>query len=339
MSQYAAGKGPTCPVCRREEIRTRGSERCKRCNATPGWHMEDDDHPTLPRGYESQWLEWQKFIGQARDRYTGPSKRPVNIGRQKIVIASDFHAPFHHKEYVAQMFEAERNADLLIVNGDLQDFYSISRFTKYENVTFEEEMAAVTLLLEQMSERFPRVLIVSGNHDQQRFEKQLRERVSEEMVKVITYLAGGNLSAIAAACKRYPNVTISSHRVNDKHSLSWFAQVNDLIVAHAEKFSVTPGAALRKINEWFVDQADTLHLKPWRVLAQAHTHQLGMFPFEANKMLLETGCLCTSHGYQMVAKIGGRPQRRGYVTLEQNDGVTDINSIRMRWFDAEAKVA
>lgn len=336
---YRKGHEPTCPKCNTNPIRTKGADTCYQCNKTPGWTADDPDHVTLPRGYESQWREWQSFIGQAKERYSGPSRRPVSVGRQKIVIASDFHAPFHAKACVAAMFEAERDADLLIVNGDLQDFYSISRFTKYENVTFEEEMAAVTLLLEQMSERFPRVLIVSGNHDQQRFEKQLRERVSEEMVKVITYLAGGNLSAIKAAAKRFPNVEIASHKVDATHSVSWFAQVNDLIVAHAEKFSVTPGAALRKINEWFVDQAETLHLKPWRVLAQAHTHQLGMFPFEANKLLLETGCLCETHGYQLAAKIGGRPQRRGYITLTQNDGVTDINSIRMRWFDVEAKVA
>jgi predicted phosphodiesterase len=339
VSSYAEGKEPICPVCQREKIRTRGGKKCKRCADRPGWFAEDLDHPLMPRSYESQWLQWQQFIGQAKERYAGPSKRPVTIGRQKIVIASDFHAPFHAKACVAAMFEAERDADLLIVNGDLQDFYSISRFTKYENVTFEEEMAAVTLLLEQMSERFPRVLIVSGNHDQQRFEKQLRERLSEEMCKVVAYLAGGNLSAIAAACKRYPNIELARHQVDASHSVGWFAQVNDLIVTHAEKFSITPGAALRKINEWFVDQADTLKLKPWRVLAQAHTHQLGMFPFEANKFLIETGCLCNTHGYQLVAKIGGRPQRRGYITLVQNDGVTDINSIRMRWFDVESKVA
>jgi predicted phosphodiesterase len=339
MSQFPKGKGPTCSACKTREIRTRGADCCKECYKNPGWHLTDADHITLPRGYESQWLEWQKYIGQARDRYAGPPRRPVKIGRQKIVIASDFHAPFHHQEFCAALFEREKDADLLIVNGDLQDFYSISRFTKYETVQFEEEMAAVTLLLEQMSERFPRVLIVSGNHDQQRFEKQLRERLSEEMVKVVQYLAGGNLSAIAAAARRFSNIELAAHRVDATHHVSWFAQVNDLIVAHAEKFSVVPGAAVRKINEWFTDYARTLNLQPWRVLAQAHTHQLGMFPFEADKILLETGCLCETHGYQLAAKIGGRPQRRGYVTLVQDDGRTDLNSIRMHWLDAEEKAA
>ena len=35
------------------------------------------------------------------------------------------------------------------------------------------------------------------------------------------------------------------------------------------------------------------------------------------------------------AKIGGRPQRRGYVTFEQVDGRTDLNSVTLHWFDVE----
>jgi predicted phosphodiesterase len=335
VSAYSRGKEPTCGTCGVNIMRQRGSKQCTRCAQTPGWHLDDPDHPVLPRGYESQWLEWQKFIGQARDRYAGPSKRPVQIGRQKIVVAGDFHAPFHHKAFVASMFERERDADLLIVAGDLQDHYSVSRFTKYEHVSFEEEMAAVTLLLQEMSERFPRVIVVEGNHDRPRFEKQLRERLSEEMVKVVEYLAGGNLSAVAAAARRFPNVEIAKHKVGT-HNVGWFTQVNDLIVSHAEKYSVTPGAATRKIEEWFADQHDVLGLQPWRVLVQAHTHQFSFVPWHSDKLLLESGCLCVTHGYTLQPRIGGRPQRRGYITLEQVDGRTDVNAVRIVWLDHDS---
>lgn len=292
----------------------------------------------MPRSYESQWIAWQRAIGQARERYAGPSKRPVSIGRQKILIASDFHAPFHHAEYVAAMFERERDADLLIVGGDLQDFYSVSRFTKYEDVPFEEEMAAVTLLLEQMSERFPKVLIVEGNHDKPRFEKQLRDRVSEEMVKVISYLAGGNLSVIAAAAKRYPNIEIVRNKVDKRFEVGWYAQVNDLIVSHMEKFSRVPGSTLRGVEEWFADFENIIGLeKGWRVIVQAHTHAMGWFPYRSDKLLVESGCLCRTHGYQLTPRAGGRPQRQGYVTLTQNDGVTDFSSVRCHWLDADAE--
>src|SRR5687767_5911059 len=136
----AKHKRRDCPACGKQQaLTTHEATQCSDCyrNRRHRSTQPDPDHPILPRGYESQWLEWQRFIGQARERYCGPSKRPVNIGRQKILIASDFHAPFHHQEYVAAMFEREKDADLLIVGGDLQDFYSVSRFTKYERVDFE----------------------------------------------------------------------------------------------------------------------------------------------------------------------------------------------------------
>lgn len=340
MSCYPRGKEPTCPRCGTEKIRNRNSEQCKKCAERPGWHANDPDHPVMPRSYESQWFAWQKAIGQAKDRYAGPCKRPVDIGRQKIVIASDFHAPFHHEEYVAAMFERERDADLLIVGGDLQDFYSVSRFVKYENVPFEQEMAAVTLLLEQMSERFPRVLIVEGNHDKPRFEKQLRDRLSEEMVKVVTYLAGGNLSVIKAAARRFPNISFASNRVDGRFDVGWFAQVNDLIVSHMEKFSIVAGSTLRGVEDWFSNFEGVVGLeKDWRVIVQAHTHAGAWFPYKANRLLVESGCLCRTHGYQLTPRAGGRPQRQGYVTLEQRDGKTDVNTVKFHWLDAESKVA
>ena len=336
MSRYTAGHEPICAFCGAEKIYNRGSQRCKKCAAHPGWHV--DGGSVIARGYEGAWLEWQRHIGQAKERYAGPQKRRVNIGRQRIVVAGDFHIPFHDKAAVAALFEREKDADLLIINGDLQDFYSISRFTKYEHVPIEQELAEVTLFLEQASQTWPRILVTTGNHDVPRFERQLRERLSEDMVKVVEYLAGGNLSPIAAIARRYPNVEIASVPVG-KHTVTWMAQVNDLIVTHAEKFSRVPGSTLRGIEEWLADQESTLGLQPWRVLVQAHTHQLAWFPWHADKLLVEGGCLCVTHGYQLQAKVGGRPQRRGYVTLTQEDGVTDLNSVKLHWFDAEQKVA
>jgi predicted phosphodiesterase len=297
MSSYPKGKGPTCGVCKTHAIRERGASKCGRCNKEPGWHLDDADHPTLPRGYESQWLQWQKYIGQAKERYCGPSKRPVNIGRQKILIASDFHAPFHHQEYVAAMFEREKDADLLIVG-------------------------------------------VEGNHDRPRFEKQLRDRLDKEMVDVISFLAGGNLSVIAAAARRFPNIEMVKNRIDGRFDVSWYAQVNDLIVSHMEKFSITTGSTLRGVEDWFTNFERVVGLeKDWRVIVQAHTHAGGVFPYKANKMLVESGCLCRTHGYQLTPRAGGRPQRQGYVTLTQNDGRTDVNSVRFVWLDGEDKAA
>lgn len=287
---------------------------------------------SLPVSADECWALLDTWIGRKRiPPTTAPKWTPAHT--QRIVIASDFHAPFHDPEAVAALITAEAaQTDTLVINGDLMDFYSISRFLKYEHVPIERELAATDALLAHLAGAFKDVLIVSGNHDAPRFEKQLRTQLTPELLHVIEYLTGGNLSVIHAMAKRYPNVRFAPLTV-DRFKVSWAAQLGDLICTHAEKYSKVPGSALRGIDEWFTDQQDTLHLQPWRVLVQAHTHQLGSFPWKADRLLVEGGCLCETHGYQLTARIAGRPQRRGYVTLTQHGGVTDLNSVRTVWLD------
>jgi predicted phosphodiesterase len=293
----------------------------------------------LPQTADDCWRVLDDFIGRsARNPKPRAAAKPKS-GPQRIVIASDFHAPFADPWAVAELITRESGkADTLIVNGDIQDFYAISRFIKYEQVSVESELAAVDALLGQLSAAFPEVVLVGGNHDTARFEKQLRTLLPIEMQHVIEFLTGGNLSVLRVLAKRYPNVRFADTKVG-RFSVGWYWQLGDLITTHAEKFSVVPGAALRGIDSWMTAMHDALDLKPWRVLVQAHTHQLAMFPFKADRLLVEQGCMCATHGYQLQARIMGAPQRLGYVTLEQTRGVTDLNSVRLVWLDADRKAA
>lgn len=286
----------------------------------------------LPISADECWEVLDRWIGRKRIPPQKPPKwRPGKT--QRIVVASDFHAPFACNESVAELITREAaTADTLVLNGDLMDFYSVSRFLKYEHVPIEQELAATDALLAQLAGAFKDVLIVSGNHDAPRFEKQIRTLLTPEMLHIVEFLTGGNLSVIHVMAKRYGNVRFAPITV-DRFKLSWAAQIGDLICTHAEKYSRVPGSALRGIDEWFTDQQDMLGLNPWKVLIQAHTHQLGAFPWKADRLLVEGGAMCSTHGYQLTARMGGRPQRRGYVTLEQHDGVTDINSVRFVWLD------
>lgn len=289
------------------------------------------DRRAIPQTADAHWQVLDEAIGRRARPVVVPHAR-TDSGFERIVVAGDFHAPFHEPDLVARLVEAERGSDVLIINGDLQDFYSISRFTKYERVSIEDELAAVDALLGKCSEAFGEVVLVCGNHDRPRFERQLRNLLTPELVEVVLFLTGGHLDPIAMLAKRYPNVRIASHPVG-RHAVGWFYQRGDLICAHAEKFSRVPGSALRTIHEWLAERTHALGLQPWRVLVQAHTHQLGLLPWMADSMLIEGGCMCQTHGYQLDAKIAGRPQRRGYVTLDQVDGRTNPNSVRLYWWD------
>lgn len=296
-------------------------------------------NPRLPVTADECWEVLDHFIGRKRIPKGKPPKY-VSKSLQRIVVAGDFHAPFHDPEVVATMLADEApRTDTLIVSGDLMDFYSISRFLKYERVSIEQEIAATDALLGQLSAAFPDVLIVSGNHDSQRFEKQLRTLLAPEMMHVIELLTGGNLSVIHMLAKRYKNVRFAPQAAGN-HSLGWMTQVGDLLVTHAEKFSRVPGAALRQIDEGLTDFDHVYALKPWRVLVQAHTHAgHSGIPWKADRLLVESGCMCHVHGYQMTARMGGRPQRQGYVTLTQTNGKTDVNSVKFHWLNAEKAVA
>lgn len=286
-------------------------------------------------GFDEAWRVLSAQMGMREDKYAGPSVRPRS---DRHVVMSDIHAPFHEPAYVAQAMADTADADTCIFAGDLGDGYGWSRFIKYESVPYEEEIAAVAAIVQMASERYRRVLIFDGNHDGPRLEKQLRERLTPEMVAAIQYMTGGTLSPIHALAKRFANVKIVGHVTPDGRRMGWLYQHGDVTLAHAEKYSVIPVAALRKIEEWLDDMKDHIGLKPYRVLIQGHTHAGGVTPWKADKLLVESGCLCKQHGYQLGARISGRPQRRGYVRFDQDSsGVTDINSVRFHWLDAELR--
>ena len=296
--------------------------------------------PRLPYTADEAWEVLDGWIGRKRAQFKHPQARQQqDTSAKRIVVAGDFHAPFHDPDAVSSLVANEAHyTDTLVISGDLMDFYGISRFLKYEHIPIEQEIAGADALLGQLASAFRDVLVIDGNHDQPRFEKQLRSFLSQDMMHVIELLTGGNLSVIKLLAKRYPNVRFAPQQAGN-YKLGWLTQVGDLIVSHAEKFSTVPGSALRKIEEGMADFEQVYGLQPWRVLVQAHTHAHSMIPWHADKLLVEGGAMCLTHGYQLTARMGGRPQRIGYTTLTQHDGKTDVNAVKFHWLNAERRVA
>lgn len=335
-NQYPKGQGPLCPRCQTNTIKMRGAKLCRECAYDV---MRDPQRAARApiTSYDEAYDTLDALIGRTTARYRGPAERAKRKW-QKILVASDFHHPFSDAETIGQLFAREKDADVCLLDGDLIDSFAISRFVKYETVAFETELAALVAFLERASQTWPKVILVEGNHDRARFEKQLRTRLDDHMVDVILFLSGGNLSVLRAVASRYPNVAVTQMPVG-RYRVDWIHVQGDAVVTHAEKFSIVPGGALRKVEDWLLDQELNLRLPDWRVVIQAHTHGLAWFPFHADKLLVESGCCCDLMGYQFTARIGGRPQRNGWVTLEQKDGKTDRDSVRCRWPERQEQAA
>jgi UDP-2,3-diacylglucosamine pyrophosphatase LpxH len=293
----------------------------------------------LALSFEEAWQNWMRAIGMAKDRYVPKVGTHVpESGTRKILVVPDLHAPFHEEAMFAAMLEREADADHVVCIGDLGDAYALSRFMKYERMPYRDEWASVNLCMQEMATRFPTVEIVIGNHDA-RLEKQLRTHLTEDMVDAVQLLTGGILCPITAMSRRYPNVTIAHHTTPGGQAIDWFTTVGDAWLGHPEKYSRVAGSALRFLEDWISDNEHTLGIGGARLIVMGHTHTAAIIPYRADKLLVECGCLCLQQGYMLSPRIGGRPQRRGYVTFEQADGKTDLNSVRFVWFDAMGKAA
>lgn len=175
-------------------------EAAQKAEPTP---KKIEPSPRLPITADEAWEAIAGWIGRKRTpKPKAPKWKPGDV--QRVVVAGDFHAPFQDNEVVASLIAEEGpRTDTLIISGDLIDHYSISRFLRYEHVPIEQEIAGADALLGQLSAAFPDVLVVEGNHDKPRFEKQLRAMLSPEMMHCIELLTGGNLSIVHLLAKRY----------------------------------------------------------------------------------------------------------------------------------------
>lgn len=353
MSAYPRGKEPKCPLqhpgCK-GIIRGRGGQSCVPCAhhekrlayRPPELHPQAvilDGADDLPRRmpYEREWAEWLKHIGAAKERYAGPAKAKARTGRLKVVAAGDFHIPFHDRDALATLLTREKDADVLLIGGDFGDAHCASTFTKYEHVSYEDEHAGKTLVLSQLSETFPIVKYLKGSNHTDRFEKRLRENLSKDVLDAVMSMTGGILNPDLALVKRYPNVEVAGWTTPDGQEVSWLTVIGDVAFCHAEKYSRVAGSTLRSIEEWIDDFSGTLGLPRLRAICQFHTHAAGLFPYKSDMLLVEPGCMCTTHKYQLGSKIGGRPQRLAYATMEFVDECLDVNSVRLHWMNAERR--
>ncbi len=101
----------------------------------------------------------------------------------KILIISDIHAPYHDPEAIelALNYGVENGANTVLINGDLIDFYMLSRFEKdIRKRSVKYEIDCVIDIIKYIRFKFPLATIVYylGNHDH-RFNKYMVQKAPE----------------------------------------------------------------------------------------------------------------------------------------------------------------
>lgn len=111
-----------------------------------------------------------------------PRQDVVISGKHKALILSDIHIPYHDETALNAAIEygKKQKPTILILNGDIGDFYSISRHDKDPRRVLADEIDAVRQFLFWVRKQFPkiRILFKIGNHED-RLERFMAKKAPE----------------------------------------------------------------------------------------------------------------------------------------------------------------
>jgi len=112
-------------------------------------------------------LGWQKNI---MPKTQSKTREPIVLdGALKVLILSDIHIPYHDEVAVAAAIAhgKKKKPDVIILNGDIGDFYGVSRHDKDPRRSLADELDAIRQFLFYLRKQFPatRILYKIGNHE------------------------------------------------------------------------------------------------------------------------------------------------------------------------------
>lgn len=292
---------------------------------------------TVPGAFDVEmnaYREWLGWFESANGCQRGETDNPV----KKIIIANDIHAPFQHDEAILAMVKEEsKDTDLLIIAGDLMDLWSVSRWAKSRKITDPiTEFKESTKVLAMLSENFPEVHVLGGNHDA-RFRKMVADVLPVDVLEYFDFLSPHALNPLAKICSEFPNVKMCPTIKSDFAEFAFLYQIGDCVISHAETYSKLSAKATSNLIQWLMSFAVPEGIiKPgFRVACQAHTHQAATAFDNFGVMGIEMGCLCRTQEYQATPKIlGVRPSKQGWTRIFQDEnGRTDRRQSRFIPFE------
>lgn len=243
------------------------------------------------------------------------------VRHRKILCISDIHIPFHNKRMLSQAIEDNLDADLVVVNGDLIDCFSVSRYDRFTKaVTLLQEYAITLEFVKELSEKFPMVVLTMGNHEHRvsRFISSTFD-VNQKIIAnssrfapgghILASLAEGNLFDVEGAfigSYNFTNVTYTADRT------PWFVKIGKTLFVHPYKGVGGKYPLKTVINNYrellpFIDDVDCVVL--------GHTHTAGE-TYENGVKLIEQGCLCLPQEYAIDAFR--QPFMNGYAVIHQD---------------------
>lgn len=224
----------------------------------------------------------------------------VNMGMRRVVVAGDFHVPFEDEDCVDLFIEflSRVKPGGLVLNGDIGDFYILSRFDKSPEriLGLQGELDGQREMLRRVRGVMPEgswIELHEGNHDK-RLQKWVysHPEVASLRVLQIPYLLG--LEELRIGFVRYKDVM----------------NVSGYVVHHGVKVRSQSGYTARaNVDDYGVS------------VITNHTHRFGRYYKRVGGRLvmgIENGCMCRldpeyvdgaapnwHQGFGIITEVGG----------------------------------
>jgi predicted phosphodiesterase len=241
-------------------------------------------------------------------------------------VLSDIHFPFARVDLIDSILEQESDSDIVVVNGDLLEGYAASTFEKSKRIAALDEYRLAFGFIKKLSENFPQVVLVEGNHDT-RTSKHLS---SFQIPKEITQVLRPNLMARIANGEELDStgMLIRRHDFDNVYydqRESWYVKIGKTLFIHPHNFgSSKPGWTVMKAYTDFFSKR--YQPDEFDSIVCGHTHKIYK-GVENSVLLIEQGCLVGLLGYSWSPKMKYTTNsQNGYAVIYQDaEGNTDFN--------------
>lgn len=232
----------------------------------------------------------------------------------RILSISDLHIPFHlpvdiYKPYIGKV-------DTLVLNGDLEDCQSCSKFSKKYRIDVDKEMVMTReFLIELIHMLTPKkVIVVKGNHEH-RMGRYLSDRLNEDLMSIMPDSPMDLIINDGFRVKDRINKTetwyspivevFKDENVEISYTGEWYRKVGQTIFAHPLSYS----SGMLKTTEKAVDHFLRKD-RDFEAVVLGHTHKLGSY-IQGNIKMFEQGCCCD---------LNKLDYNDGYLTLPGQNG-------------------
>lgn len=269
------------------------------------------------------------FIGRRDSAKKQIKKRKLNSLYTKILVISDVHVPNYDADRLAKAVEIgqQHDCNVLVINGDFLNGDRLSTHAKFKHENFKDEIAEGRALLEKFSEEFDEVYMLDDNHVHDRWRRFLGNNIAPDLHFLLThpydYMCHG-LSNVVRSGQMLPKECVGFEQ-----ELSHVLFLGDALFSHGF-VSGNDGASVRTVQNWYRKWKPAFNLPAAKVFLHGHTHKLGV-QYDYDSAIIQTGTLANLEGlkYSMEGHLKGSPPIYGCVVLEQVDGVTELDSIRV----------